>query len=1699
MKSFFISSTFKDMQSERDILHQEIFPSLRRRLKEYGEDVQELDLRWGVDTSRMSEEESGRHVIESCIDAIDRCRPYMVILIGERYGWIPEKTVIEQAHDARLDVWYRDEISITQMEILYGALADDELDHCVFCFRDPGFMEKMPEKARAVYEPESPGHKEKLDAFKKKIRANSKALILEYSPSWDEKRGEICGLEPFRRQLEEMLWNLISGELSGKAPCGAARILQDARVTCAGYMGSYVPRFRDHENTPYILTGRSGVWITGEAGCGKSANMSSIAMSAAKVGVHVFLYFCGNENCGSKEALLGALLQWLLKEYPEYNPGTADTDSLSDRQKIQHIRCLLTQERTCDRVILIDAADQMEEDISDMLLFLCDAVIREEAKGCRFGMAVSSLPGYFAERHALGRVFALRKMEPFHSAEVNAFVQMHAERRGKHVDAKVVYQIRRKPERGNPYYLSLLMQKLFMMSREEFEKAERLAPGMEGLSLFMQREVAEMPDDIPGLTVSMLQEASEKLGVFSAEVPGAQSAPVTMLKALAVSDRGLKLSELERVMELLGQKMLPMNMERFFSYLFDSFGEDREGRWNFKHRLSKECVLREISPDERKRLARAISAQKTEDGDAACGFAYAVQAGDGSLAWKNLSAMTETIGSWEKECFRRCARILRTDGEEPFRQIAKADEIDVDVYAEALARSILAGREQVLRGRSLWKKLYDLIRGLGAVSDRAEFYLKLAGNDFYSYSLDKKAHVRQWKETAAAYRALRCPGKEENDAFYIHLLRTMPMSPGSPLWKEMGQCVESVRRRILEQGADLAEYGIQTVSQIPAFYAGRGQAERAEKQAERTERQAALKEYRAFLAAAVSEMDRKHEGMDEKYDQAKRQEGKDAVTEAVYSALRGQQAALTLAFRDAKCSQAAFDLAKEIFPWYQERMLLFPTLEERYQYTCILEALGSVVKESFSLRYRRAELTVWKKLSSDYGFEAFRDFYAYRSCDMGRFLEKTDRNEEKSRESGHAGEISACYARAVSIYDEMLRERTKEDPTYIWVLESSLMPRYARVCHRLEGDIWTWKDERSEMFAAEPLYPCETPEFFRAQMDGDLEMLEKETAWLYRDRDPVAAESQMGLICEKGAEYYDMVQDEGKAVLWCEKIMTLLKNTGGEISPARRWGVAGRFFKAARIFCRWGKYDEAQEAADLSGKMLSGLDAGWAEKKGYSRQLRMMKGELYLIKASAALSRKDPEGAAAFLRLAGEQTGEEEERQIRLYAACIRGKILCASGEKEQAAEVLGSAAKYWPRNAFLRTVFANEREVQEQFEFLTSQELRGRITCDRELLDKVAGAYGSILNNCTENGDASKRPLLLKQARQLSGYYRERGWSLPDALEDILAVTEKVREERRLLKLEKEQEKIVPDMGAEAGEFKKRMQEKMNLLFEMGKILSKYPERKEKLADNFLQRIRLMDQCAEKYRKDGYAQGEAYIEREALIELWQACSRIPGTAGLEELWERYETLPGKRDSGADQTLDRSVQSRWREVMDCCAGICREAFRSSRDMRWAERLTDETARYRKFLEKSRKENPGLAELLKEYAFQSYEYSRRMYMEMGKTAECPAWRWLVPYLEAAESQLESDAAKRGEFYPEILEELYELQGYCRQFDMYDEYAGKIQDLIDRYSSELTGADYELQYYMLRAVRDLGAEADIGEVSGYIEKLREQTRNAELTVN
>ena len=72
MKKVFVSSTFQDMQQERDAIHNLVMPSVNKIAKQYGEYIDLLDLRWGVNTSEMNEEEACKKVVDSCLDAIDR-------------------------------------------------------------------------------------------------------------------------------------------------------------------------------------------------------------------------------------------------------------------------------------------------------------------------------------------------------------------------------------------------------------------------------------------------------------------------------------------------------------------------------------------------------------------------------------------------------------------------------------------------------------------------------------------------------------------------------------------------------------------------------------------------------------------------------------------------------------------------------------------------------------------------------------------------------------------------------------------------------------------------------------------------------------------------------------------------------------------------------------------------------------------------------------------------------------------------------------------------------------------------------------------------------------------------------------------------------------------------------------------------------------------------------------------------------------------------------------------------------------------------------------------------------------------------------------------------------------------------------------------------------------------------------------------
>ena len=152
----FISSTFRDMQEEREELVKHIFPNCAAFAK-----AAVLLGRWTFAGGVTDEAKAEGKVLPLCLAEIEHCRPYFIGLLGERYGWVPEE-VPETLFETQ--PWLRQHLhqSVTALEILHGVLRNPKMDkHAFFYFRDPAlciFAPRLhgsgPRFARAVGESE---------------------------------------------------------------------------------------------------------------------------------------------------------------------------------------------------------------------------------------------------------------------------------------------------------------------------------------------------------------------------------------------------------------------------------------------------------------------------------------------------------------------------------------------------------------------------------------------------------------------------------------------------------------------------------------------------------------------------------------------------------------------------------------------------------------------------------------------------------------------------------------------------------------------------------------------------------------------------------------------------------------------------------------------------------------------------------------------------------------------------------------------------------------------------------------------------------------------------------------------------------------------------------------------------------------------------------------------------------------------------------------------------------------------------------------------------------------------------------------------------------------------------------------------------------------------------------------------------------
>jgi tetratricopeptide (TPR) repeat protein len=172
----FISSTFRDMQAERDELVQRAFPALRACCQERGLDLVEVDLRWGVTEAQAERGE----VLPTCLAEIDACRPFLIGLLGERYGWVPAAAEVEPVCSEFGLTDYQGR-SVTELEIQYAILKHPEqVEGAFFYFRDPAYLQTLAPEQRPDFEAESETARAKLNALKNKIRKSGFAVMDNY-------------------------------------------------------------------------------------------------------------------------------------------------------------------------------------------------------------------------------------------------------------------------------------------------------------------------------------------------------------------------------------------------------------------------------------------------------------------------------------------------------------------------------------------------------------------------------------------------------------------------------------------------------------------------------------------------------------------------------------------------------------------------------------------------------------------------------------------------------------------------------------------------------------------------------------------------------------------------------------------------------------------------------------------------------------------------------------------------------------------------------------------------------------------------------------------------------------------------------------------------------------------------------------------------------------------------------------------------------------------------------------------------------------------------------------------------------------------------------------------------------------------------------------------------------------------------------
>lgn len=569
----FVSSTFLDMQIERDELVTKVFPALRAKYRARGVEVFEVDLRWGI----TREQQERGETLPTLLAEIDRCRPYFIGLLGDRYGWVPPAAALTDKLKADYpSIAAAAGESVTAMEITYAVLTNLETAASALFFeRDENWdwLATLGDADRTAANEEPDAARAKLVELKTMIRRS--ARVEAYARPEDVTEKVTAALDALLDERFPEVGAPDAFEQTARLHRAYARERRGLHVGADDYVRK-LDRWMDTKDAPPLL-------ITGASGGGKSTLVANWlhAWRKERPSDIVFEHYLGASRDSADPMLIMQRLWEHLNRATEQSIDLPGNDaalmdmSAALAQRLAQAR-LHGEHRGANLLIALDGLDKLSSEQNLRWLPITPGV----------HWLASSLPGE-AQTAALARGFEPLDVKPLSEHEQRDFIAGTLARWRRELEPQHIARILQPAAAtlaGSPLYLKTVLEEL-RVSADNARLTDRLED---------YRGARDMPD-LFNRVLKRLEGDCE---------PGLVAKALPLIWA---SRAGLEETE---ILAITGAS--PLAWATLRNGLGDGL-RDQLGRVAFGHEFLRQAVAaRYLNSDEQKRLSHASLADHFE-------------------------------------------------------------------------------------------------------------------------------------------------------------------------------------------------------------------------------------------------------------------------------------------------------------------------------------------------------------------------------------------------------------------------------------------------------------------------------------------------------------------------------------------------------------------------------------------------------------------------------------------------------------------------------------------------------------------------------------------------------------------------------------------------------------------------------------------------------------------------------------------------------------------------------------------------------------------------------------------------------------------------------------------------------------------------------------------------------------------------------